>query len=411
MKKDLNKVKVGIVGAGLTGLIAAKVLSEKGVQVSVFEKIEGPGGRMRTENIDGWKLDVGFQVLLTSYPYLKKHVELSKLNLITLDAAATIFREGKTTVVGDPFRVKNILFKTAFSDIGSIKDKWLIFQLKRFVDKHSIDEVFEMENETTIDFLESFGFSRTIIHRFFKPFFGGIFLENELSTSSRKFLFVFKMFSEGNAAIPKSGIGAVARYLEAQLIKVSFSYNSEVSKVAQQTIHFENGSSESFDYVINTIPNFENRKDETQWQGCYNLYFEHPSPAKIKQARIGLNANENRLINNVFYPSIHQDIMDKKGKSLISVTVLDSKGFNEKELIEKVQEELRADFGIQGEKLIKLYHIPYSLPKNTAPVNKVTFDDSAKTFEVGDFILNGSQNAACKAGEKVAKHILKMEKI
>lgn len=105
----MKSVKVGVIGAGLTGLIAAKELSNKGVEISLFEKLSQPGGRMRTEEIDGWKLDVGFQVLLTAYPYLQKHVDFSKLNVLTLEAAATILREGETTAVGDPFRTKNIL--------------------------------------------------------------------------------------------------------------------------------------------------------------------------------------------------------------------------------------------------------------------------------------------------------------
>ncbi|WP_165366210.1 FAD-dependent oxidoreductase [Brumimicrobium glaciale] len=402
----MKHTKVGIIGAGLTGLIAAKALSSKGVEVSVFEKLSQPGGRMRTENIDGWKLDVGFQVLLTAYPYLKKHVEFSKLNTFTVEAAATIFRDGKTTAVGDPFRTKNILFKTMFSDIGSIKDKWLIFQLKRYVDKRSIDYIFDERNRTTIEFLQEFGFSQQIIDRFFKPFFGGIFLENQLTTSSRMFLFVFKMFSKGNAVIPKAGISAVARLLEAKSINAKFNYNCEITKVDQETIHFKNGEKQSFDYVINTIPNYGKRKDLDQWQNCYNLYFEHSAPAIIKQARIGLNANENRLINNIFYPSVHQSPQDKKGKSLISVTVLNSNGLKEIQIIEKVIQELRADFNIKDARLIKMYEIPYALPKLDGPVNTISFDQSTKTFEVGDFLMNGSQNAACKIGEMVAERIL-----
>jgi len=402
----MKHTKVGIIGAGLTGLIAAKALSSKGVDVSVFEKLSQPGGRMRTENIDGWKLDVGFQVLLTAYPHLKKHVEFSRLNTFTVEAAATIFRDGKTTAVGDPFRTKNILFKTMFSDIGSIKDKWLIFQLKRYVDKRSIDYIFDERNRTTIQFLQEFGFSQQIIDRFFKPFFGGIFLENQLTTSSRMFLFLFKMFSKGNAVIPKAGISAVARLLEAKSINAKFNYNCEITKVDQETIHFKNGEKQSFDYVINTIPNYGKRQDLDQWQNCYNLYFEHSAPAIIKQARIGLNANENRLINNIFYPSVHQSPQDKKGKSLISVTVLNSNGLKEIQIIEKVIQELRADFNVKDARLIKMYEIPYALPKLDGPVNTISFDQSTKTFEVGDFLMNGSQNAACKIGEMVAERIL-----
>lgn len=172
--------------------------------------------------------------------------------------------------------------------------------MKRYVDKRSIDELFELKNTSTLNLLKEFGFSEQIIDRFFKPFFGGIFLENKLTTSSRMFLFIFKIFASGNAVIPVDGIGAVANQLVAKMPKVSFHYNSEVSQVDQETIHFKNGEKQSFDYVINTIPNYGKRKAKDQWQNCYNLYFEHSSPAIIKEARIGLNANQNKMINNIF---------------------------------------------------------------------------------------------------------------
>lgn len=287
-KARMEKTKVGIVGAGLTGLIAAKELSKNGVEVSIFEKEASAGGRMRTQEIEGWKMDVGFQVLLSAYPYLQKHVDFDKLDVITLDAAATIFRSGTKTTVGDPFRTKNIFWKTVFSDVGSFKDKWLIYKLKKHVDQLSIDEVFQQENKSTIDFLRSFGFSEFITKRFFKPFFGGIFLENELSTSSRMFLFVFKMFAEGKALIPYGGIGDLAKFLVGEMPNVHLHYKQEVKHIENEKIYLIDGREHQFDYVINTIPNYKNRNDSSQWQQCYNLYFQHSSAAIIQTQELDL---------------------------------------------------------------------------------------------------------------------------
>lgn len=405
----MKDIKVGIVGAGLTGLVAAKTLSNQGIQVTVFEKLNQAGGRIRTEKVSGWKLDVGFQVLLTAYPYLQEHVDLKKLDTITLDAAATIYRAGKITAVGDPFRTKNVLLKTLFSDIGSIKDKWLIYKFKRYVDRKTITEIFELSNRSSIEFLASFGFSERIIDRFFKPFFGGIFLERELHTSSRMLLFVFKMFAEGSAVIPKEGIGAVAAELLKEMEHVIIHYNSTVLKVENESIYFENGEKESFDYVINTIPDYGKRQPNNKWEGCNCLYFEHASPAIIAEPRIGLNANQNRFINSIFYPSVYHQPKGGSDTALLSVTVLDSMGLTENELVKKVGMELKSDFNISAARFIKSYPIIYALPKLEDPSDSVSFDSSTNTFEVGDFILNGSQNAACKVGELIAKTILEKE--
>jgi protoporphyrinogen oxidase len=406
----MKQIKIGIIGAGLTGLVAAKKLTEQGHHVVIFEKEATPGGRMRSEVVEGWILDRGFQVLLTAYPYLRQHVNLSGLALQELEAAATIFRAGKRSVVGDPFRTRKILWKTIFSDIGSWKDKWLIFQLKRRVDQLSIDEIFALPDAPTHAYLANFGFSHRIIQRFFQPFFGGIFLERSLSTSCRMFLFVFKMFAEGNAAIPAKGIGAVAQSLADELTTVAFHYNSSVAKVDAQTVHLANGETYSFDYVIQTIPVIGQHDSVENWQSCYNLYFEHTGRRIIQETRIGLIADPNSYMNNLFYPSVFQENTIHPDRSLLSVTVVDSQGKSPQELEELVAAELRTHFGLADLRCLITYVIPYALPICQPPKSEISFPVGQKTLKVGDFLLNGSQNAACFAGQMAAEHILHTEK-
>src|SRR5690242_17123489 len=57
-----------VVGAGLAGLTCARLLHQAKVKVRVLEASDGVGGRVRTDAVDGFLLDRGFQVLLTAYP-------------------------------------------------------------------------------------------------------------------------------------------------------------------------------------------------------------------------------------------------------------------------------------------------------------------------------------------------------
>ena len=57
---------VAIVGAGLAGLACAQDLTRAGVECTVLEASDGVGGRVRTDAIDGYLLDRGFQILLTA---------------------------------------------------------------------------------------------------------------------------------------------------------------------------------------------------------------------------------------------------------------------------------------------------------------------------------------------------------
>ena len=88
-KKDC---RINIIGAGISGLTAAKVLEEKGYSPVIIESSNNVGGRVKTEIIEGYQLDVGFQVLLTEYPAAKKHLNYTDLKLQKLLPGALIYK-------------------------------------------------------------------------------------------------------------------------------------------------------------------------------------------------------------------------------------------------------------------------------------------------------------------------------
>ena len=113
LKKD---VKVNIIGAGISGLIAAKVLEEQGYSPVIIEATERVGGRVKTDIVNGYQLDRGFQVLLTAYPAIQKYLDLDSLHLQKLLPGAVIFKDNKQTAIGDPSRDLSLLFSTIFSN-------------------------------------------------------------------------------------------------------------------------------------------------------------------------------------------------------------------------------------------------------------------------------------------------------
>jgi phytoene dehydrogenase-like protein len=67
------KSSVTIIGAGIAGLTAAVYLQRQGHKVQILEASERAGGRIKTDLVEGFKLDNGFQVLLTAYPETKNY--------------------------------------------------------------------------------------------------------------------------------------------------------------------------------------------------------------------------------------------------------------------------------------------------------------------------------------------------
>ncbi|MDA7934695.1 FAD-dependent oxidoreductase, partial [Akkermansiaceae bacterium] len=112
-----------IVGAGLSGLACAVTLHRSGREVVVLEASDGVGGRVRTDEIDGFLLDRGFQVYLDAYPEAGEMLDLDALDLKSFEPGSMVFDGSKLCRVMDVFRRPRDLVASALAPIGTIFDK------------------------------------------------------------------------------------------------------------------------------------------------------------------------------------------------------------------------------------------------------------------------------------------------
>jgi protoporphyrinogen oxidase len=408
---EKSAYKIHIIGAGISGLIAAQILENHGYHPIIIEASSTAGGRVKSDIVNGYTLDHGFQVLLTSYPAAKKYLNYKALDLQKLLPGATLFKNGKAQTIGDPLRSLSLLFPTLLSTVGTLADKIKILKLNALLKKKKNTLIFQTEEKTTLQYLKDFGFSDEIITDFFKPFFSGIFLETELETSSRMFEFVYKMFGNGLAVIPKEGMQAIPNQLKSNLINTHFKFNSPVKEVKDRQIILEDKSIlESNITIIATdasalISNLKNQG--TDWKSCDTLYFE-TKKSVINKPLIGLISDENMLVNNIFY---HTSVatLNKTKKELLSVTVVKRHQLNEKDLIDKVVEELHSKCGISDISFLKRYQIKKALPKLTNLQYEISSTETklkSSIFLAGDQLLNASLNAAMIAGERAAMGVI-----
>lgn len=204
-----SEQKVLIVGGGLAGLACALRLHEAGARPVLFEGSDGVGGRVRTDALDGFLLDRGFQVFLDSYPEAGGLLDKDKLDLRAFRPGALIYRTSGMLRMMDVFREPRHLLESALAPVGSIADKLRVARLRWRLIRLTIGEIARHEDMTTESYLRRAGFSSSLIDGFFRSFYGGIFLERELQTSSRMFEFTFKMFSQGSATLPSRGMGEI----------------------------------------------------------------------------------------------------------------------------------------------------------------------------------------------------------
>jgi phytoene dehydrogenase-like protein len=368
MKPNGEGGKVVIIGAGVAGLSCALRLQEQGISCVILEASDAPGGRVRTDSVDGFLLDRGFQVLLTAYPEAQRLLDSNALRLGTFAPGALVRIRGKFHRVSDPFRQPWELPTTLLAPIGSLADKLAIARLRSHVLKGTAGEIWERPETSSLEALRSFGFSPRIIDSFFRPFFGGIFLETELATSSRMLEFVFRMFSQGRAALPAAGMGAIPEQLAGRLPPGTVRTGARVELIGEGRVVLVRGERVAAAAVViaTEAPEAARLLPDLHPPGSHDtacLYYAAPK-APIPQALLVLNGEGSGPVDNLCVPSAVSPTYAPAGQALISATVVGAADADEKSLEIEVRRHLTSWFGIAVAdwRHLRTYRIPLALP-------------------------------------------------
>ena len=406
-----EKIDAIVVGAGLAGLVAAQHLVEAGMTVRIIEKGKRPGGRVRTDVVNGYRLDRGFQVLLPAYPEAKRYFDYKALDLQNFDSGALVFQGRQMHKFYNALLHKDQLLTTLLSPVATIKDLLILRRLTARWKKMSIQEVFKKDQMTTRKFLEKQGFSNRFLDRFLEPFLAGIFLEPELKTPNRMFAFVMKMFNEHPAAVPANGMGALADQLAAKLPEGTLVYEQEVRTIRQGSVRTRAGVIYSAPIVImatdptNLLRDFV--EEHLPFRSVSNLYFSSDK-APFTEKLIGLNYGGSRWVNNIAVMTNVSKSYAPEGKHLISVSVVRKSDVGERDLTRIVKNELAQTFGeevLQWEH-IRTYLISKALPSPS--IFEMELDDVDVRYQkgiylAGDYLLNGSLQAALYCGRRAVE--------
>lgn len=236
-----DSARVVIVGAGLAGLVAARTLRAAGIDCVLLEASDGVGGRVRSDVVDGFILDRGFQILLTGYPELRNHLDLQALDLRAFEPGALVWRDGRGSTVGDPFRRPRTALPTALAPVGSLFDKARIALLRARLLRSDPRELLRGDDIPTAAALRAAGFSSRMIERFFRPLVGGIQLDPSLSASRRMFDVIFRTLAAGDSVVPARGMGEITAQLAAGLGDTPVHLRTRVSSVEPGRVTVQDG--------------------------------------------------------------------------------------------------------------------------------------------------------------------------
>jgi phytoene dehydrogenase-like protein len=424
LREDYS-MHIMIVGAGVAGLTCARGLLRAGHTVTVFEASDAVGGRVRTDNYAGFLLDRGFQVVFDSYPAVQRQLNRAALDLRPFDPGAIICADGFRHVLTDPLRDRDplALLAAALTPIVGLGDKLRTLALALELRNTPIDDLLGGADRSTLEELQALGFSRSAIDVFFRPFYGGIFLDRSLETSAKCFRFNFKMLSMGHACVPTGGMGQIAQQLAADLVeRGAVRLNTPVAALERDGsrvvgVRLADGSPVHADAVVLATPAPEAARLSglpmpEAHVGTVTLYFSGNAPL-YSGRKLLLNAAPDAFVNNAVLLSNVTPTYAPPGRHLLSATVLGLPALNDAELFTRALADLRRMFAgdraaqqaLDGYTPLRLYRIPYAQFAQPPGVHPTLPDNASGIpglFFAAEFTEASSINAAMISGEKCA---------
>lgn len=434
--ENVSRHQIVVVGAGLAGLVCAKELERLGVtDYLLLEAEPEPGGRVRSRTTpEGYVLDRGFQVLLDSYPAVKKHLDIPALEPRYFDSGAILQDAGQEWTVADPRRHPTKLPASAFGAVFTPGDRarlaLLIARLLATRDAGLLNECASDRDYSTAHFLWLQGFSSKIIERFFRPFFGGVFLDEKLGTSAGLFRYYLKKFATGRAFLPAKGIGAVTQQLADKLSAGKLRLNCRVERLERlgngaDAVITAAGERIEFDHLLlaTEAPATARLLERPALAGTAHrttvVYFS-TDVSLYKEPMLVLPAGRGRIVRHFAQVTNVAPEYAPAGRHLLTATVLDRRGLDDDDtLASAAAMEISAMYPTVANRLdpVAVIDVPYAqhgqpagfargLPAIPAPTyldNVWLAGDQTTACSIQAAMASGEQAAAFLAGRVKTK--------
>ena len=430
----MKKLDCIIVGAGLSGLACARTLVDEAKSVLILESTDSPGGRVGTDTVKGFQIDRGFQVYLDSYAEGKKFLDYPSLNFGAFEPGALVAHRGRLLPISDPWRRPFAAIRSVLSGAVGVPDglriAYLRSQALAGVRNGKIDPIAisNDKEKTTREELISRGFSSDFIRLFFEPFFGGVFLERNLTTASQVFEFTFAMFSLGSACLPAGGMSAIPRQMVQKLPLGCLETLAPVVKINNMSaggweVVLEDGRRLWAESVVVSAVAAANTRllpeglltawTPPSWKGTCLVAFESDKKPPCGETLV-VSSEPIAMgpIDNLSTPSAVASGYAPEGKNLIYVSIRGDWEGEDELLPVAIRKQARAWFGTEVEQWnhVTTVSVPHALPVETPTSRRQRFQSNRLApglFLCGDHLTTSSINGALAAGRLAAEEVLR----
>lgn len=414
---------VAVVGAGLAGLAAALTLAAAGRDVVVLEASDGVGGRVRTDVVDGFRLDRGFQVLLTAYPAARRWFDLEALDLRPFAPGVVVHGAGVRPVrLADPFRAPVAAAASVLSPLVTPLDGWRLLRWRHRILGPSGPEVAARAQVTTAARLAEVGFSTRLVDGFFRPFLAGTFFDADLTTSSRVTELVFRCFFRGDVAVPAAGMGALGAQLADRLPAGTVRLGTAVRAVEAATdevrLRTEAGTVRARHAIVAVdapglggIDGLPAADPPAPARGTVGLQFAADASPTRGRADLHLGRPGTGPIATLATMSDVAPTYAPPGRHLVSVSTCGVPSEDDAALEAAVRSQARGWFGpaVDGWRLLDVRRIPYAQPRQDPgdlPALARSTRRGDRLWVCGDHRDTGSIQGALVSGRRTADEVL-----
>lgn len=393
--------EVVIVGGGLAGLACAVRLDRAGVAYELFEAEPEFGGRVRTTVVDGYRLDHGFQVLLTGYPEARDVFDYEGLDLGFFDSGARIYRDKQAKRVVDPRRHPIRGLSELVPSVGGLGDRLRLWTLLG-------QDPGDQDDRPTRDWLQEH-FSEEYREQFLEPFLGGVFLDPELETSHRLAHFILSQFFRAPAALPNQGIQRLADQLVEQLDRSRLQAGTPVTSVDETAVTLESGRTLDANQVVVAVDagsDLSLATDDRSARSTETHYFRVPDPP-VRTAELCLlpeAPNGVRHFTNL--TAVAPGYAAAGDESLFTVTLYPSEQ-TEPDVVKRGIAR-GTGFDVDSWQHLEAMEVTEALPRSCQlePTFGAGYRRDEGIFYAGDYLATPSINGALRSGREVADAVL-----